>query len=320
MRLVKYRGRWCVAVAGDAGSERRSLRLPPSASRQDAERAFLDYQRNARTPADTVGAIMAAYLADKRTTATAYQRMEDAWKALRPHAAHFRPDQIDRAWSRAYVAARREAGRQDGTIRRELTTLRAALRWHNKATPAVLELPSPPPPADRWITKADVERLIAAADRPHIALAIRLLYATAGRKEAVLELTWDRVNLDRGIVDLALFTGKRRKGRATVAIGPRTVEALRTAKEGALTDHVIEWAGRPVRSIRTGFDAACRRAGLADVSPHVIRHSAAIHMASNGIGMAKIAQFLGHQDSRITERVYARFAPDHMRDMAALLD
>jgi len=36
--------------------------------------------------------------------------------------------------------------------------------------------------------------------------------------------------------------------------------------------------------------------------------------------MDRIAQYLGHSDSRITERVYARFAPDHLRDEADILD
>ncbi|WP_378953032.1 hypothetical protein [Mesorhizobium sp. ANAO-SY3R2] len=36
--------------------------------------------------------------------------------------------------------------------------------------------------------------------------------------------------------------------------------------------------------------------------------------------MSKIAQYLGHSDSRITERVYARFAPGHMQDAADVLD
>lgn len=320
MRLVKYRGRWCAAVPGPNGTERRSLRLDPTASREDAERAFRDYKESLRKPAETVGEMYEQYLIDKKETATAVQRIEDAWKAIGPHIGHLRPDQITRQWSREYRSARRKAGVQDATIARELVVARAAVRWHNRATPAVFEMPPPTPPKDRWLSKAEVQRLIAAAETAHIALAIRLLFATAARKEAVLELTWDRVDLVRGIVDLNLYTGRRRKGRATVPVGKNTLDALKDARRAAQTDHVIEWAGAPVKSIRTGFDAACRRARLDDVTPHVLRHSAAMAMAAAGISMAKIAQFLGHADSRVTERVYARFAPGHMQDVAAILD
>jgi integrase len=43
-------------------------------------------------------------------------------------------------------------------------------------------------------------------------------------------------------------------------------------------------------------------------------------MAEAGIGMAEIAQFLGHSDSRTTERVYARFSPDYLRKAAEALE
>jgi integrase len=321
MRLVKFRDRWCVAEHDPGrGTVRTSLRLAADASRQDAERAFADFKLSRAKQGETVGEIIHSYLADKKGRATAHQRLEDAWKALKPEAAHFRPDQITRQWSRDYRAKRLAAGRQDGTIRRELATLRAGLRWANKNTPAVVELPSAPPPKDRVLKRAEVDRLADGADRFHIKLAIRLLYATAARKEAILDLTWDRVDFERGLINLVKDDGKRRKGRAVVPAGEKALALLREAKDAALTDYVIEWAGKPVRSIRTGFAAACRRAGLKDVTPHVLRHSAAVAMAEQGIPMQVIAQAMGHSDDRITQRVYAKFSPDYLRAAMAVLD
>jgi integrase len=43
-------------------------------------------------------------------------------------------------------------------------------------------------------------------------------------------------------------------------------------------------------------------------------------LAEKSIPMEKIAQYLGHEDSRTTERVYARFAPEHLRDASRTLD
>jgi integrase len=56
------------------------------------------------------------------------------------------------------------------------------------------------------------------------------------------------------------------------------------------------------------------------VTPHDLRHTAAVWMAADGVSMGKIAQYLGHSDSRITEKVYARFAPEHLRDAASALE
>jgi integrase len=134
-----------------------------------------------------------------------------------------------------------------------------------------------------------------------------------------LELTWDRVDLERGWIDLRTGEG-RRKGRAVVPINGTLRAALTTARDAALSDHVVEWAGGPVKSIRRGFARTVASAGLQHVTPHALRHTAALHRAAGGIAMSRISPYLGHSSTEVTERVYARFAPDHMRDAAEVLD
>jgi integrase len=43
-------------------------------------------------------------------------------------------------------------------------------------------------------------------------------------------------------------------------------------------------------------------------------------MAEAGVPMAEISQYLGHSNVSITERVYARFSPNHLRKAASVLD
>jgi integrase len=112
-----------------------------------------------------------------------------------------------------------------------------------------------------------------------------------------------------------------RKGRAAVPIAEWVRPALDEAHRGALSDHVIEWGAQRVSSIKKGFTGAVRRAGLGpDVTPHVLRHTAAVWMAEDGVPMDEIAQYLGHTDSRTTYRVYARFSPDHLRRASKALE
>ena len=54
-------------------------------------------------------------------------------------------------------------------------------------------------------------------------------------------------------------------------------------------------------------------------TPHMLRHSAAVWMAEAGQPMHVIAQYLGHTDSRITQRVYARFSPTLLRGASEAL-
>jgi integrase len=58
---------------------------------------------------------------------------------------------------------------------------------------------------------------------------------------------------------------------------------------------------------------AAAKAGLKDVSPHVLRHTAATHMARAGKPLWKIAKILGNTID-VVERVYAKHCPDDLRD------
>lgn len=307
---------------GRNGRSRQSLGTD---SRADAQAAIdllnRETARLERGDRPAIGKIIPAYIADRAAEIAAPERLRNAWKALAPHFGHMKGDMITKQGCQAYARARGLQGRSMGTVHIELGMLRAAMRWAVRegwmpVAPYVW-LPAKPAPKTRWLTRNEAGRLIAACEMPHLKLFVIAALHTAGRAGAVLGLTWDRVDFNRGVIDL--FDPGRdrtRKGRAAVRMTPMLHEALLDARAGALTGHVIEWAGAPVASVKKGFAAAARRAGLPGVSPHVLRHTAAVWMAEAGVSMPMIAQYMGHADDRITQRVYARFAPDHMLDAA----
>ena len=219
---------------------------------------------------------------------------------------------------REYIAHRRRLGRGDGTISRELGMVRAALYYANKGRFAEFEFPPRPPANARYLTHEEYYRLLCAAMAPHIELFIVLALATAGRACAVLELTWNRVDFKRGLIYLGRQEEARRKGRAIVPLLDTVRPYLNKALDAAETDHVIEYRGAPVKSIKHGFKRTVKRAGLVNVTPHSLRHTAAVWMAESGKPMSEIAQYLGHRDSQIT--VYARYSPHYLRLAAAALE
>jgi integrase len=83
---------------------------------------------------------------------------------------------------------------------------------------------------------------------------------------------------------------------------------------------VIEYAGRPVKSVKRAFAAAAEKAGVPWCTPHVLRHTAAVHMIESGVSIAEVAQYLGHSSETVTYRVYARFSPDYLRRAGAALE
>lgn len=137
---------------------------------------------------------------------------------------------------------------------------------------------------------------------------------------AILDLTWDRVDLKAGTIDfMPAGREKTNKRRTVVPINQRAREALEQAKEGALTDYVIEYGGNQVKSVKKAIRAAANRTKL-KFSPHDFRRSAARWMAEADVPMEKIAQYLGHTSTRVTYATYARFSPRYMAEGAAALD
>lgn len=318
MRLKFTRGYWTVYWRENGTQRRISLR---TADRSVAEQRLIDFQR-AKAQQDigeNVEGIVTAYLADKKDRARSYKSMVTAWRALQPYFAHVRPDQISRDMCRTYTDERRKGGVKNGTIIKDLGVLKAALRWAGRTDGAVFDMPPTPPPRDVYLTRAEFSRLMDACELPHIKLFILLALSTAGRASALLELTWDRVDMERG--QIRLSAGERgRKGRATVPMTKSVRTALEAAAKARESHYVIEWSGQRVKSVKRAFATACRNAGLSGISPHVMRHTAAVWMAEDGIGMEEIAQFLGHSDPRVTYRVYARFSPNYLRKAATALE
>ena len=154
---------------------------------------------------------------------------------MKDYFGHPKPEDLTIDICRRYTAARRKVKKHDGTIWTELEHLRTVLTWaHSRRlipfAPAV-ERSAKPAPKDRWLTRSECEKLIAAADEHHVKLATLLVLATAGRVGAILELTWERVDFDRGIINLRTTGTGPRKGRAAVPMNDVLRAALSAAEK-----------------------------------------------------------------------------------------
>ncbi len=322
-RITKLRGEFALTWDDDQGVRRR-YSLGTDDAKEAARRAPARYAELTRPLGTTVAALWESYRLDKAGRPIA-ETMKYTWKAIEPWFGTIEALDITTADCRAYVAARRKAGRSDGSIHTELGHLRSVLvwAWKQRLIPHAphIERPTKPEPKEGYITKDEASRLMQEANAPHVALAIMLMIGTGARSEAALQLTWDRVDFERGIIHLRNpFDKAKRKGRASVPMNDRLRAALSEAHTGAMSPYVIEWAGGPVKSIRKGIKTAGEAIGRPDVSPHMLRHSAAVWLAEDGHRMSEIAQFLGHSNSRITEKVYSRYSNDYLRTLADSLE
>ncbi|MGY2995500.1 tyrosine-type recombinase/integrase [Mesorhizobium sp. URHB0026] len=322
-RLGRLRGEY-VAVFYDAAGKRHRNTL--GTDNKIAAAAAIDKlnEQEERRPGQTVQSLWDAYREEKKGRRIA-ESMITTWKALKGTFGEREAEGIGQETCSGYISARRALGRRDGTIWTELNHLRIVLSWAGKRNRLdrvpFVQMPPKPSPRDRWLTREEVGRLKNGATAEHVRLFIILAIATGGRKEALLTLKWDQVDFVRGIIHLDdQKAPHKRKGRASVPMNRTILAALREQRKAALSDYVIEWNGQPVKSVKRSLAKTAEKAGLADVTAHVFRHSAAIWMVSDGIPMAMVAQYLGHSDDRITQRVYARFAPSHMQTAADALN
>ncbi len=146
------------------------------------------------------------------------------------------------------------------------------------------------------------------------AAAFRLLMLTGCRRNEILTLRWEDVDLDAG--ELRLRDAKT--GARSVALSPaaRTVLAALTR----LPDNPWVIAGpRPgmrLSGLNGRWEAIRDRAGLEDVRIHDLRHSFASRALALGESLTMIGKLLGHRKVQTTAR-YAHLARESVKASAA---
>ncbi|MCB1618492.1 MAG: site-specific integrase [Pseudomonadales bacterium] len=258
--------------------------------------------------------MLAAYLEDRNGKVDAFKRLQEAARPLRAQLGSLRPDQVDdRRWAR-YAAGRAVSA---GTLRRERNVLVAALNLARRhgwiAQVPAIKPPPAPPPRDRYLTREEAARLIDAMATPHARLLYTVMIYTGARRGAVLDLTWDRVDFRANRIDFRL-PGKveHAKRRAVVPMGPKLRAAMEAAAQAATCAWVIEWEGERCKRVRWPFHRARIRAGLGpEVTPHVLRHSAASWLAMGRVPIDEAADLLAC-DPGTLRRVYRHFDPAYL--------
>jgi len=250
-----------------------------------------------------------------------HKRASIAWKRL---ALHFGNIPINKLSGKHVSDYTKKRDASAGTINRELGVLSAALRWANAEgiidrVIVIKRLPEPEP-RKMWLDKEECLRFLEASKRyPHVFLFVAIALLTGQRKEAILSLQWPQVVWKEGVIDFRDKRDRRnrRKNRAVVPISPEMQTLLSGIERDSM--FVISNNGRRIRDMRKAWSNILEDCGLEGVTPHVLRHSVATNLVRDGVPIIEVAKLLGHKDSRITERVYAKFAPDYLDNVVSKL-
>lgn len=288
-------GRHYITWTVGTRSYRRSTRETDIGEAQQVLAAFI-LEQGGRPPAQPgevgISTLLDSYWERHAKPLPSAERIGIAIKHLKAFYGEASTDVVTARNHERYIEHCRREGKANGTINRHLGSLRAGLRFAVRsgdlsAAPHVPSLGEPPPRAD-VLDRKQVARLLRAARRlghSHVGLFIRLAVYTGARRSAILQLTWDRVDLKSGIIDFRLpGVTHSRKRRAVTAVPARLLASLRRLHKRQPGDQVIQYHNarrdgvertrRPVKGIRRAFREVAKAAKLPSVTPHVLKHTA----------------------------------------------
>ena len=143
---------------------------------------------------------------------------------------------------------------------------------------------------------------------PFAAAALRLLLFTGCRLREILHLKWQHVDLERGL----LFLPESKTGRKTIILNAPTIAVFSGLDR--IGPYVIpgDDPEKPRADLKRPWEAVSKRAGLAGVRLHDLRHTYASFGAGGGLGLPIIGKLLGHSQASTTAR-YAHLDNDPLR-------
>lgn len=339
LRFRRDRGSFYICWSETGITRQRSVGTKDSGEAQAALANFIrERQRGKQSigPRDPsefpISDALALYGEEHAPTVTAPERIGYALAALLPFWGDSMASHITQATCRAYGKERKVS---DGTLRKELGVLRAAINYAHRHgrithTPFVF-LPEKPSGRDRWLTRHEAARLLNAARtargdvRLYLPLFIVLGLYTGARKDAILSLRWPQIDFEQGRIDFNQPGRKRTsKGRPIIPIPDHLLTFLRLARRrGSDLGYVVHRNGTRIADIGDGksgsFGSACKRAGISDVTPHTLRHTCGTWMAQKGVDLWQVSGWLGQSHARTTE-LYAHHHPDFMADAKRAAD
>ena len=178
---------------------------------------------------------------------------------------------------------------------------------------------------DRYLSNEELARLgvvLAEAEKnntesPSVILALRLLLLTGARKTEVLDLRWDQVDIETGTLALSdSKTGKKR-----IVLGAAAREVLEHAPRLAGNPFVCfgKLSGQRLVGLQKAWERIRKKAGIADVRIHDLRHSFGAVAASSGMSLVVIGGLLHHTQAATTLR-YSHVQQDPLREAVELID
>lgn len=222
-----------------------------------------------------------------------------------------------------YKSEKRRAGLAAKTVNNHLIVLGTCLRYAEECeaierAPVIRSLPTPPPPFV-FLTRDELDRLLASPPEPAWILMVRLAARTGMRLGELLALHWEDVDLDRGLI-----TVRRSAERYTISTTknyrvrhiPMTSDLRKEFERARAGDGLVfPTAAGGLRQRSAAGNAlarACERAGIRRIGWHALRHTFASHLVIRDVPLRVVQELMGHSEITMTMR-YSHLSPSSLR-------
>jgi integrase/recombinase XerC len=239
---------------------------------------------------------------------------------------------VDAKMLRAYLQEMQEAKLARASRARKTASLRSFFAYLTRQgvlpqSPAVgLRTVRQEKRLPKFLRADEIEILMAIPDQTALGLRDRALletlYASGMRAGELVGLRLADLDLDAGV---ARVTGKGGKERVTL-LGRHALTALRAYLQEGRPALVAQQPRDPEavflnryggtlsdRGMRKLFTRYCDKAALhLKITPHVLRHTFATHLLSNGADLREVQELLGHSSVGTTQ-IYTHVTTEHLR-------
>ena len=147
---------------------------------------------------------------------------------------------------------------------------------------------------DRILSEDEFQKLLDKTPS-YLKLILLTAYLTGMRKNEILKLLWDRVDLKGGFIRLRPEDTKSGDGRA-IPLNKELTELFKDTIKCLHHDYVFARDNKPIKNIRKSFEGACAEAGIEDFTFHDFRHTFVTRKRIEGHDPIKIMKVTGHKD------------------------
>ena len=168
-----------------------------------------------------------------------------------------------------------------------------------------------------FFTRSDFETLLQSITQKWLKEIVLMAILTGMRRGELLNLRWEQVDLQRGMIQIqSTPTFRTKQGRKRTIPLSETALYLLKSKHGKDTSaYVFTLNGKQIFDgwLTHAFKKAVMRAkiGKEGLHFHSLRHTFASWLVQDGVSLYEVQHLLGHSSSKVTE-VYAHLQPSEM--------